>query len=118
MMTEISKLHKKQIEILHIKRNQELRHYIEIFEDAKKWINAKEGENVGYGRFYIDLEKLILRDIFRGFGSGGSKEIDFPSKNTANIFGEMQLIGKMSLSIKLIDAFIDLFESELTQEND
>lgn len=107
--------HKHQKQLLMLERNELLQEYIEDLEKAKIWINAKEGERIGHGNYYVMLKSLVLGSAFMGYGTGGSIEMKFPASRMGNIFGDMQIIGDMKMTSKLADALIDLFRSELVE---
>lgn len=96
-----------------LEHNAIMQKNIEILITAKKWVEAKDGELIGHGPFYVFLESLTLGDGYMGFGGGGRMVMEFPSGHISSIFGEPKSCGSLALTPELIDAFISLFTQSI-----
>ena len=100
--------------------NEVLRNNIRILQNAKIWVTAAEGETLENKQpKYAQLKSLELELPYVAQCTDPSITLQFPGKSPFRIYpnSPIDLLGNLTLTTKIIDAFIELFESELVPED-
>lgn len=101
-MSDISDLKSKTAKKLKLLTEIEtLEDASKYIESGRKWINAADGENIGYANYYIFFEGITLKSKFMGYDTFKTKEIKFPDL--------------LLSSEKLIDAFIEVIQKQIDE---